>query len=262
MNIKALFNLFFSDKKYIYYAFMIAGLYLFFLITNLPARFVLSVINLPADIKLSSVSGTIWSAKVKNFQYKSIELGSVKWELHPLNLLSGSVSADVSIINNKQYINTEVSFTASGKIELEETRFLIELSSFQPLTYGMPFAYDGKVSGYFPVSYILMNEYVALNGKLSLNSLKLISPQQQLFGDFVIDFRAEKEGQTSGQIKDTGGPLSMEGQLTLNKSGILNLSAKMAAREAGNSLDNMLALFGRKDGSGRIQLNHKFKLWH
>ena len=49
--------------------------------------------------------------------------------------------------------------------------------------------------------------------------MEIISPQRQSFGDFVVDFRAEKEGATSGRIKDSGGQLSVDGKLNLSKNG-------------------------------------------
>lgn len=249
------------NKKNIQYILIILALYLFFLITSLPATVILSSITLPNNIKLSSISGTIWSGKVRQFKVSGIDMGSIKWELHPLNLIMGELSADVSVVNDKQYINTEVKLSYSGKIELEETRFLVDLSSLQPLIYGMPFSYAGKASGYFPVSFFHKNNYIGLNGKLSLTNMEMISPQRQSFGDFIIDFRAEKEGATSGQIKDSGGVLDISGQLMLKKSGQLNFSAKLAAREMGGSLEKALSFLGKKDASGRVQVNSNFKLW-
>ena len=234
---------------------------MFFLITNIPATVILSSVTLPDNVKLSSISGSIWSGKARQFKISGIDMGSINWELNPLNLIIGELSADVSIVNNKQYINTEVSLSSSGKIELEETRFLIDLSSLQPLIYGMPFSYTGKASGYFPVSFFHKNSYVGLNGKLSLTSMEMISPQRQSFGDFIVDFRAEKEGATSGKIKDSGGELNLTGQLMLKKNGQFNFSAKLAARESGSSLEKTLSFLGRKDASGRVKVHSDFKLW-
>ncbi len=249
------------EKKNIKYILIVVFLYLIFLITSLPASVVLSAIKLPGNLSLTSVSGTVWSGKVRKVRVSGIELGSLNWDLHPFNFIFGELSASVSIINEEQYIKTEVNFSTSGKIKLEETRFLIDLSSLQPLTYGMPFAYAGKASGYFPVSFFHKNNFVGINGKLSLSNIEMISPQRQSFGDFEVDFRAEKEGATSGRIKDNSDQLNIEGQLTLSKDGQFNVSAKLAAREAGSSLEQMLSILGAKDANGRVQLNSNFKLW-
>ena len=236
--------------------------YLFFLIINLPANIALSLIHLPRNISLSSVSGTFWSGYIKSVRYSGVEIGSASWELHPLYLIVGELSADVSVVNNEHYINSQLNISPSGRIQLEETRFLFDLSLLQPLTYGMPFSYAGKVSGYFPVSFINKNDYVGINGKLSIDNIEMISPQRQPFDGIMIDFRAEKEGATSGKIKDNDGQLDIDGQLTINKHGQLNISAKLATREAGSSLENVISFLGRKDSRGRVQLTGKFNLWH
>lgn len=250
------------ERLNIKYILAVVVLYLFFLIINLPASIIVSNINLPNNAVLTSISGTVWSGKVEQLKISNIEVGSVSWKLSPLNLIIGELAADISIVNRKQYLNAEVNISLSGKIKLEETRFSIDLTSLAPLTYGMPFAYAGKASGYFPVSFFHKNNFVGVNGKLSLSSIEMISPQNQYFGDFIVDFRAEKEGATSGKIKDSGGALSIDGQLALKKNGQLNTSVKLSARETGGSLEKMLSFLGRKDTSGRIQLNNNIKLWH
>lgn len=227
----------------------------------MPATIIFSSITLPKNIEVASISGTVWSGKVESFKISGIEVGSVNWSLQPLNLILGELSADISILNKKQYINSEVNISYSGKVELEETRFLIDLASLRPLTYGMPFSYSGTASGYFPISHFHKNNYVGLNGKLSLISLEMTSPQRQTFGDFIVDFRAEKEGATSGQLKDKGGDLDISGQFLLKKNGQINVSAQLAARKAGGSLEKALSFVGRKDASGRVQFNSNFKLW-
>jgi len=252
---------FFKNKKNNKLVLITIFMYLFFLVLTLPASVVVSWLTLPANTKIANPSGSIWLGKAESIRYSGVDLGALEWELHPLSFFLGELSADVSIIKNKEYFRSEVSLSPSGKIELEETRFFVELSSFQALSYGMPFSYDGIVSGYFPVSHFYKDHYIGLNGKLSLNSIKLISPQRQLFGDFTIDFRAENKGLSSGKIKDNGGPLELSGKVMLDKNGLLNLTSKLFAREKGGSLEKMISFLGQKDGSGRIQIKHSLALW-
>ncbi len=261
MEISKIWSDFSFNRKNIKYILVAGLLYLLFIITNLPASVVLSVVNLPNNLSISLISGTVWSGKAQQLRYAGIFFGAVSWNLHPLNLMLGELSADISIVNNEQYIKTTASISSSGKIELEETRFSIDLSSLQPLTYGMPFAYSGNASGYFPASYFHKNNYVGVNGKLSLSDIAMISPQQQSLGDFTINFRAEKEGATSGKINDNGGVLNIAGQLFLKKNGQFNISAKLGSAETGGALEQAFSFFGAKDASGRVQLNSNFKLW-
>ena len=89
----------------------------------------------------------------------------------------------------------------------------------------------------------------------------MLSPQRQAFGGLDIDFRAEKGGMTSGQLKDNGEQLRVSGNLMLNKNGLLKLTANLAAREKGGTLDNVVSFLGPKDATGQVQLNNRFNLW-
>lgn len=250
------------SKKNIKTILFFIALYLFFLIITLPAKVALSAINFPANVKITSVSGTFWSGNAGQLSISNIDFGSVSWEIHPLHFFIGELSADVSIVNGKQYIITEVDLSPSGQIELEDTRFLIDLSMLQPLTYGMPFSYAGNISGYFPASSLYKDNHIEINGKLSLSNIEMISPQRESIGNFVIDFRSENEGSTSGKIKDTDGLLNIAGKLLLAKDGQFNISAKLKVRESGSSLEKVLLFLGKKDAGGRIQLNSHFNLWN
>ena len=248
-------------KTYRKFVLAIVALYIVFLIIYFPASIFISVLKLPGNIKVSGISGTAWSGNIQTVYISGIKLGRLSWKLHPAYLILGTVAADISVDGQQQYFNSWVKLSPAGKVELEDTRFEINLSSLQPLTYGMPVSYSGSVTGHFPVSRFYKNHYVALNGKLSLAKLEMISPQRQAFGDFDMDFRAEKEGMTSAQLKDKSELLSVSGTLTLSKKGLLKLSAKVAARQKGSSLDNAVSILGPRDATGSVQLNNHFKLW-
>ena len=255
-------KVFLVENKKSKYILMVLFLYLFFILQNIPAGFVLSQISMPTNVVLSSVSGTLWKGNVAKVKYLNIDLGELSWKLHPLSLLAGNLSADVFLGSGEEYLKSEVEMTISGKIKLEETRFSMKLSSLQPLSYGMPMAYAGKIEGYLPVSYIQKNNYMSINGKVFFSNLMLLSPQEQLFGDFSLDMRAENDGATSGLIKNVAGPLELSGKCTLTKNGKFNLVSTIAVREADSELDNMLRLFSPKDSTGRFAFNYSLNLWN
>jgi general secretion pathway protein N len=248
-------------KKRRIFVFTVIVAYFFFLLINLPASVVISTLELPRNIKVTGISGSAWSGKIHNLNISGVNLGSVSWQMQPAYLLLGAVSADILIVKDQQMIKSWLKLSPSGKVELEETRFKINLSSLQPLIYGMPFSYGGMASGYFPVSQFYKNKYVALNGKLSLTNLEMLTPQRQAFGGLELDFRAEKDGMTTARIKDNGEQLAVSGSLTINKAGLLKLSAKLAAHQKGSQLDNVVSFLGPKDAAGKVLVNNQFKIW-
>lgn len=235
--------------------------YLFFLLLNFPASVVISALELPANVKVNGISGTAWSGNIRSLYISGVNLGKVSWKLQPSYFLIGAVAADVSIVKDQQHIKSWVKLSPSGEVELEETRFKINLSSLQPLIYGMPFSYGGMASGYFPISHFYKDNYVAMNGKLSLKNIEMLSPQRQAFGGLDIHFRAEKDGMTTGRLKETGEQLAVTGNLSINKDGVLRLSAKLAAHQKGSTLENVISFLGPRDAKGQVLLNNRFKLW-
>ena len=259
MNVSQAFLVLKNNQKLRYFLIAIL-LYVFFLIYSLPASFALSFVQLPKNIMVSSVSGSVWSGQARQVKYSSVDFGFLKWQIHPLYLLTGKLAASISLRNGEHSIQSDISLGLSGAVELVDTRFLIDIASLQPLTYGMPFSYAGHATGDFPVIFIDKSHYLQFTGQLDLNDLKLTSPQQQLFGDINVEFSADKDGGSSARITDTGGPLKISGKLKLDKHAVLHLSAKLSARETGSSLDQLISLFGKKDQSGRVQLNTQLRL--
>lgn len=251
-----------NNTKNIKFILIVLFLYILFLLVSLPASVVLSFVTLPKNIKLSSVSGTIWSGLARDVKHEStgLELGTIHWQLQPLNLIIGELALDVSVVKGNEYIKSEVNIRSSGKLELKQSRFLINLASLKPLTYAMPFSYSGKVSGYFPAAYIYRDNHIVLDGELNLKKLRLTSPRNILFGNFIINFMPENEGATSAKIKDQGGPISISGQMKLDKNAKLNIYSKLSARDKDADIEKMLLLLGKKDNSGRTAFNYNLQL--
>ncbi|MFT4924726.1 MAG: general secretion pathway protein N [Phenylobacterium sp.] len=75
---------------------ILIAFYLLFLLSNIPAAMVLNKLTMPAGVKLSPASGSLWSGNMALVQYKNDQFTNVNWQLSPLSLLVGSLSANVS----------------------------------------------------------------------------------------------------------------------------------------------------------------------
>ena len=260
MNHKLAFPLRLNRSTFYWIAASIL-IYLFFLSLYLPASVVISKLSLPPGVSLYGISGTVWSGKAERLSVRGVQAGSVKWELSPWSLLLLKPAASISILNGRQFFLSRVSVSSSGKMELHDTRFNIALSTLQPLIYGMPFAYEGQAAGFFADIYFYRDHFIGINGKLTLTGLKLVSPQQQHLGDYVAAFQQEKAGATSIRITSTQAELDIDAQVMLEKNGLAKVIAQMTVAKAGNHIDKMIAMLGKKDSRGRVMLRQQFKLW-
>jgi len=83
-------------KKRLSLALGILGLYCLFLVVMLPIGFVLNMVNLPHNIQLSGVKGTIWQSHFDTVIVDNIRIDNVDASLSVLSLLSFHPSVDVT----------------------------------------------------------------------------------------------------------------------------------------------------------------------
>ena len=89
---------------------VLAGIliYLVFLIAYMPASQVIGRIQIPANIALGPVSGTLWNGTAKSVEVNGLLINELDWQLSFLPLLWGSVSLDLDAGNDRQ--SDEISF--------------------------------------------------------------------------------------------------------------------------------------------------------
>ena len=89
-------------KSILKWALACLAIYLIFLVVKLPAVHVLAYVNLPKEIKLYGVSGTIWQGQAQQLSYSGLPIENINWSLSALPLLWGEASADVKGGNLRQ----------------------------------------------------------------------------------------------------------------------------------------------------------------
>lgn len=246
--------------KYLIAAILV---YLFFLVYHLPASVVFSQLQLPRNIVIKDISGSIWSGQASSVAIRvngiTLDVGSLGWNLNVFSLLLGKVSADIKVNKESEYLSTNLAYHLSGLINLEETEFSINLETLQPLTYGMPFTYSGLIRGKLQNVFFKKNEVMAMTGRVTLNGIKLVSPQQQHFGDYLVELDAGENDDTRANFKDAGGPVEVTGLLKVQKDSSYSVSARLFARE--KQLENVLGFLGSRDGSGRVNFQYNGRLF-
>jgi general secretion pathway protein N len=118
-------------KNWKLYITLFVVAYLGFMIANLPAAMVLSNITLSPTIKMGDVSGTVWNGNVTAVQVKQDVITDVHWELSPLSLLMGRLSADVKFGRSRD----KTSISGNGDIA---TNFAMDQVSAEDFTLRYP----------------------------------------------------------------------------------------------------------------------------
>ena len=80
---------------------LLAGifLYLCLLVAYLPASQVVSRIDLPGNIKVGNVQGTLWQGEVDRVVVNNIPINQLSWDVSPWALLTGQLSVELDAGN-------------------------------------------------------------------------------------------------------------------------------------------------------------------
>lgn len=126
--------------------------YVIFLVVKLPATQVLAKLPLPAELRITGVSGTIWSGQAQTVIYQGLPVDNFEWSLSFLPLLMGEVSADIKGGNMRQVDQISM----NGHINASETLIQAEsLNIYVPadlIMLMLPLPIPLQAEGRFKVS--------------------------------------------------------------------------------------------------------------
>ena len=82
-------------KSVLKWGFICLIVFVVFLIVKLPAAQVISRVQLPSEVTVHGVSGTIWNGHAASVSVQGLPIHDVNWQLAFLPLLTGTASLDV-----------------------------------------------------------------------------------------------------------------------------------------------------------------------
>jgi hypothetical protein len=227
---------------------------------------------------LSGISGSVWSGKAAMALVQGQPLEKVEWTLRPWSVLFGEVGLDwrFQLPESNGEGGHKVNAPSGGRegaLEYAQADTALGLDgsvAFDTLEARLPasmIARIAKVSALRPVGTVNLNLHdVQWDGK-TLNSaegrvvwsgagISLLKPIA--LGDQAITLETVDDV-VMGVLSDGGGPLSLDGLLTVTAEGKYDFSGSLAARNAPD-LERALRSMGRAGADGRIKLKRSGSL--
>jgi hypothetical protein len=231
------------------------------LLIALPAS--LAAHFLPKNITAEDLSGSIWHGSAGKLRVRGTDAGALEWRLSPAALLSLTIAADVHWVKVAFVIDASIKITPIG-ISARNVHGGGPLQDLADI--GLP----GGARGTAVVAFSKLGANVArlssIAGDLSVSDLSL----QQVgrgadLGNYVLHFgedAAAADGTVTGQLSDAGGPLQVQGTITVSPSHTGTLSGTLKERSTlpealRNQIDSIAQLRGR-DPQGRIPVDLEF----
>ena len=233
-----------------YAAFYLIALAVF-VVAGLPASWVVSRAELPPQITLRDVQGTLWTGSAALADQHG-PLGRLDWDLDAWPLLTGTVAGHVHLHGPLGEIQGQIAIEGQ-QLELSETTLALDLYAITSRPPAL-FPLRGEVIGTIDYALADMSGLKALEGPLSVQQAGATFPMELALGTYMVEFKTEGEVIT-GTITSSEKPLSASGRVTLQQGSRyqLNLTLRPDA-SADPALRDMVAMAGRARPDGSVTL--------
>ena len=216
-------------------------------------------------VQTASLDGSFWNGTATGVAWRGASLGNAEWTIAPAALLRGRVVGRIQLLRQDGNLATDFSASLSGKaLQLTGATLELPIEVLSTLPLGMSRGWQGRVSGRFDEVHVTGGWPAALRGELDLDGLVAPSPRNAEVGSYHAVFphpRPQASAVTgaaldptaiTAQVADTGGPFSVEGQLTIGRDRSFLLEGVLAPRgPVPPAMERSLQLLGPADASGR-----------
>ena len=255
-----------APRRRAYWPFIVIGVaaLLGVVVAALPASLIGKF--LPPQLQAEDFSGSLWHGSAGHLSTLGRDLGAVEWRLHPLALLTLTVSADVHWV--------KAGFVIDGNAALDRHGVLAhDVRGGGPLEDLSGLGFAGGVHGVATLDLAQLQSDLqsvqSVNGTIDVADL---SAQQIAGGAALGGYRltlqpgsVAPDGTITAAVSDTGGPIDAQAQITFAQaSRVAMLTGTLKERsDASPTLQSQLQSLSQlrpRDPRGRIPVDLEFSL--
>lgn len=223
-------------------------------IARLPASWVVPAP--PSPVACGAVDGSIWSGTCTALTVQGTAMGDVTWSVHVLRLLTGKLSAHISLLRTTGSVegDFDVGFDKSITARDVKAQLPLDESVRSLLPHGLQ-TLRGSANANIASAHIVNNIVTRIQGTIEVHNLEDRDRQVMPLGNYSLTFPGIGSGDPTGQLKDLGGPLAIEGTVRLmqDKPGFELQGYVTPRADATPALLNQLQYLGSPDSQGRRQ---------
>ena len=248
-------------KKWFAITAIFLSSYLVFLVATMPLAFLINNIELPKNVHINSVSGSIWQGEIAQVAVDNNEIQQIKTALSFWSLLSLSPTVDVSF-GDATTAGAEGKFTltvSANKLQLNDVELFVSANDIaKQLPLPIPVTAQGNIELSFSELIIDRSEKLVCQqaqGHISWIRSGVVALDNNIkLGKIDADLDCEK-GDLRAKISPKNNlGLSFNARLSLanqkaSGQGYLKPGPKFPAQ-----LQSTLSFLGRPDNQGRYQL--------
>jgi general secretion pathway protein N len=223
-------------------------------IARLPASWVVPAP--PAPVACAAVDGSIWSGTCTGLTAQGAPIGDVTWSVYALRLFTGKLSANIPLVRPTGAIqgDFDVGFDKSVTARNVTARVPLDQSLLSLLPRGLQ-TLRGSANANIAFARIVNNIVKQIRGTIEIHDLEDREHGVMPLGSYSLLFPGTASGDPTGQLKDLGGPLAVDGTVRLlqDKPGFELQGYVTPRADATPELLNQLQYLGSPDSQGRRQ---------
>jgi general secretion pathway protein N len=238
-------------KRAIWIALLAALAFLTIVVARLPAAW---VVPGSAQGLCAALDGSVWDGSCSSLTVNGRNWGDLTWTLHPARLFSGKVAAHLTLAHGPATGEADVEFGASDV--LSATHVLADLPIDSAILPGVPRGLSG--GAHLDLTRVVVQHDIIkeLAGRIEAHHLEDRSGNDTPLGSYLLTFPPGASGEPTGTLRDTEGPLAVEGTLRLTAQHGFELEGYVAPRAgAAPEVVSNLRYLGPPDASGRRQFS-------
>jgi general secretion pathway protein N len=231
------------------------GSFLLCLISLLPAGVAFRI--LASDtFHANGLTGTLWHGEAREIQMKDIRLTRTRWNLSIMNLLLGRLAGTLETDLPGGRASGFFMRTPNGTMACRDCEISGSLDLLRPI---IPIeGQGGSVAAQLKVLEYRRGWWRRAVGIVQVKDVALALPGQAAIegarGDFETKFNADPvpdSGPLEAEVRDTAGPLQLEGKVQLNPLGAYQFDGKLKPRAgAPQALVNSVQALGPQQPDG------------
>ncbi len=230
---------------------------LFSLFANLPARHVLQFVELPADIKIQGLQGSIMAGRVQALSYQKFHLIDVDFEIQPLCFLKAGLCYQLQSEDKELLVNFEVNLF-SQNISINQSQIVLDSEIFKdiPQLLAQP---KGQLA-------IEIENLTFADLKISGLTAKVdwtgagIQGEDQLLGNYSAQVVQQADG-LNIKLSDQDSLLTLTGETDVKWSGLYDVDLKFETRPTLNKpVISVLEMTTKKSGLNQFSLKRSGKV--
>ncbi len=255
-----------STKKpgriYLFYGIVF---FAFFLVLYFPAAraYVLLEERLPAhtrQVRLTGIEGPWFAGSAREGRLGNFAVRQINWKVQPA--LSGLFQTALSFHSKEEgYFKAVITVSPGGDtIRCSNVRAQLPLELLNKILVRYNMKVAGSVS--LAVDHLLLKEGYLIEGEgaMLLSHVRSLDPRNISLGVFKIELTS-RDREIIISIKDSGGPLALEGILHLQNDGSYSFSGIFAAREKKDpELESFLKFIGPPGEDGAVKVSYSDRL--